>query len=70
MTTAGAAELQNTVLSAWLARAAIHIAFLPQAGNRVMVFIQWAWSYVTRQRDARLILEPQVTPIKVSGTKV
>jgi hypothetical protein len=25
---------------------------------------------VTKQRGARLILEPQVTPIKVSGTKV
>src|SRR5919197_966696 len=53
---------------AWLAWAAIHIAFLPQAGNRVMVFTQWAWSYVTKQRGSRLILEPQVTPIKVSGT--
>jgi NADH dehydrogenase len=53
---------------AWLAWAAIHVAFLPQAGNRVMVFTQWVWSYVTKQRGSRLILEPQVTPIKVSGT--
>jgi NADH dehydrogenase FAD-containing subunit len=55
---------------AWLAWAAIHIAFLPLVGNRLMVCTQWAWSYVTKQRGARLILEPQVTPIKVSGTKV
>jgi NADH:quinone reductase (non-electrogenic) len=42
---------------AWLAWAAIHIAFLPQAGNRLMVVTQWMWSYVTKQRGARLILE-------------
>jgi NADH dehydrogenase len=53
---------------AWLAWAAIHVAFLPQAGNRVMVFTQWVWSYVTKQHDSRLILESQVTPTKVSGT--
>ena len=55
---------------AWLAWAAIHMAFLPLVGNRLMVCTQWAWSYVTKQRGARLILEPQVTPIKVSGTNV
>ena len=54
---------------AWLAWAAIHIVFLPQAGNQVMVFTQWAWSYVTKQRGARLILEPRVDPAKLSGTK-
>ena len=50
---------------AWLAWAAIHIAFLPLAGNRLMVVTQWMWSYVTKQRGARLILEPHgpaVTP--------
>jgi NADH:ubiquinone reductase (H+-translocating) len=54
---------------AWLAWAAIHIAFLPQAGNRLMVFTQWAWSYVTKQGGARLILEPRGDPAKLSGTK-
>ena len=54
---------------AWLAWASIHIAFLPQAGNRIMVFTQWAWSYVTKQGGARLILEPRVDPAKLSGTK-
>jgi NADH:ubiquinone reductase (H+-translocating) len=42
---------------AWLAWAAIHIAFLPQAGNRLMVITQWMWSYITKQQGARLILE-------------
>jgi len=45
-------------LIAWLAWAAIHLAFLPAAGNRVIVLTQWAWSYVTRQQEARLILLP------------
>jgi NADH dehydrogenase FAD-containing subunit len=54
---------------AWLPWAAIHIAFLPQAGNRLMVFTQWAWSYVTKRGGARLILEPCLDPTKPSGTK-
>jgi NADH:quinone reductase (non-electrogenic) len=53
---------------AWLAWASIHIAFLPQAGNRLMVFTQWAWSYVTKQGGARLILESR-DPAQLSGTK-
>jgi NADH:ubiquinone reductase (H+-translocating) len=51
---------------AWLAWAAIHLAFLPQAGNRLMVFTQWAWSYVTKQRGSRLILGLHATPAKPS----
>jgi NADH:ubiquinone reductase (H+-translocating) len=53
----------------WLAWVAIHIAFLPQAGNKVMVVTRWVWSYVPRQRGARLILEPRVDPAKLLGTK-
>jgi NADH:ubiquinone reductase (H+-translocating) len=54
---------------AWLAWVAIHIAFLPQAGNKVTVVTRWVWSYVTRQRGSRLILEPRVDPAKLSDTK-
>ena len=54
---------------AWLAWATIHIAFLPQAGNRLTVFTQWAWNYVTKQRGARLILEPCTTPAKPADTR-
>jgi NADH:ubiquinone reductase (H+-translocating) len=63
----GRAHLSGFI--AWLAWAAIHIAFLPQAGNRLMVFTQWAWSYITKQGGARLILEPRGDPAKLSGTK-
>jgi NADH dehydrogenase len=40
---------------AWLAWLFIHILFLIQFENRVLVFFQWAWSYFTWGRTARLI---------------
>jgi NADH dehydrogenase len=40
---------------AWLAWLFIHILFLIGFQNRVLVFIQWAWSYFTYERSARLI---------------
>jgi NADH dehydrogenase len=48
---------------AWLAWAGIHIAFLPQAGNRLMVVTQWAWSYATSQQESLLILDPLPTAV-------
>jgi NADH dehydrogenase len=40
---------------AWLAWLFIHIFFLIGFQNRVLVMIQWAWSYFTYERGARLI---------------
>jgi NADH:quinone reductase (non-electrogenic) len=40
---------------AWLAWLFIHIFFLIGFRNRLLVLIQWAWSYVTFERGARLI---------------
>lgn len=40
---------------AWLAWLFIHIFFLIGFRNRLLVFIQWAWSYFTYERGARLI---------------
>lgn len=40
---------------AWLAWLFIHILFLIGFRNRLMVMIQWAWSYITYERGARLI---------------
>jgi NADH dehydrogenase len=42
---------------AWLAWLAVHIFFLIGFRNRFVVMTDWAWSYVTYQRFARLILE-------------
>jgi NADH:ubiquinone reductase (H+-translocating) len=40
---------------AWLAWLFIHILFLIGFRNRLIVMIQWAWSYITYERGARLI---------------
>ena len=40
---------------AWLAWLFVHILFLIGFRNRLLVFIQWAWSYLTYERGARLI---------------
>ena len=41
--------------TAWLAWLFVHILFLIGFRNRVLVFTQWAWSYFTYERGARLI---------------
>jgi len=40
---------------AWLAWLFVHILFLIGFRNRIIVLIQWAWSYLTYERGARLI---------------
>ena len=42
-------------LLAWIAWLTIHLMFLVQFQNRVLVLIQWAWNYTTRNSPARLI---------------
>jgi NADH dehydrogenase len=43
---------------AWLIWLFVHLMSIVQFGNRVLVFVQWGWSYFTRDRAARLITEP------------
>lgn len=55
---AGVAEIGKLELSgpiAWLAWLFIHLVFLIGFRNRLLVIIQWAWSYLTYKRGARLI---------------
>jgi NADH:quinone reductase (non-electrogenic) len=40
---------------AWQAWLFIHLMYLVQFDNRVLVLFQWAWNYFTRNRSARLI---------------
>jgi NADH dehydrogenase len=47
---------------AWLAWLFVHILFLIGFQNRVLVFIQWAWSYFTYERGARLITGSTTLP--------
>ncbi len=46
-------KLSGTI--AWLAWLFIHLMYLVQFGNRVLVLVQWAWNYLTWNRSARLI---------------
>ena len=40
---------------AWLFWLFVHLMKLVDFENRVLVFLQWGWSYLTRKRSARLI---------------
>jgi NADH dehydrogenase len=40
---------------AWLAWLFVHVMFLVGFRNRIVVLLQWAWSYVTFNKGARLI---------------
>jgi NADH dehydrogenase len=46
-------------LVAWLVWLVVHIYYLSGFQNRLLVLIQWAWSYVTFGRGARLIVDPE-----------
>src|SRR5262249_10946039 len=43
-------------LIAWLGWAFIHITFLAQLSQKISVFLQWAWLFLTGQRGSRLIV--------------
>jgi NADH dehydrogenase len=42
----------------WMAWLFIHIVYLIEFENRILVLWQWAWNYLTRNRSARLITTP------------
>ena len=48
-------RLQAWGLLAWLLWVFVHIFFLIGFRNRVIVMFEWAWSYITFQRGARVI---------------
>lgn len=62
-------ELPNgirlTGTPAWVAWLGLHLVYLMGFRNRVSVFVNWAWNYLTWDRGARLILgsgEGDLTP--------
>ncbi|HKW19161.1 MAG TPA: NAD(P)/FAD-dependent oxidoreductase [Terriglobales bacterium] len=62
---AAVAEIRKLHISgylAWLAWLFIHIFFLIGFRNRIIVLIQWAWSYFTYERGARLITGDTTLP--------
>jgi NADH dehydrogenase len=59
------AEMGNLKLSgflAWMAWLLVHIFFLIGFRNRAVVMFNWAWSYFTYERGARLITGRWLTP--------
>jgi NADH dehydrogenase len=40
---------------AWLAWGIVHVAYLIGFRNRVVVLLEWLWSYLTFKRGARVI---------------
>jgi NADH dehydrogenase len=51
-------RLHLTGVLAWLAWLLVHIFFLIGFENRMLVIVQWAWSYLSYERGARLITGP------------
>jgi NADH:ubiquinone reductase (H+-translocating) len=44
---------------AWAAWLFVHIFYLIGFKNKIFVFWQWAWSYITFKRGARLIIDKE-----------
>jgi NADH dehydrogenase len=61
------AEIGKFKLSGWIAWwiwLLIHLLNIIQFQNRVLVMMQWCWTYLTRNRSARLITEgPDAAPL-------
>ena len=66
------ADLRGIQLSgflAWLVWAVVHIAYLIGFRNRLFTLSQWAWSYLTFQPGAQIILEAPALPHAVSPSE-
>jgi NADH dehydrogenase len=48
---------------AWLAWLFVHLLYLVEFENRLLVMVQWGWNYFTRNRAARLITGPNPLPL-------
>jgi NADH dehydrogenase len=48
---------------AWFMWVFIHILYLIEFDNRILVMFQWAWNYFTRRRGARLITGKDTLPV-------
>ncbi len=47
---------------AWILWLFVHLMYLVEFQNRVMVLLQWAWHYITWNRGARIITVPPSDP--------
>lgn len=63
---AAVADLNGLQLSgfpAWLLWIFIHLAYIIEFRNRLLVMVQWAWVYFTHDRSARLITGKNPLPL-------
>jgi NADH dehydrogenase len=51
--------LRLSGFSAWVVWLFVHLMYLVEYDNRLLVFVQWAWNYFTKNRGARLITTPE-----------
>jgi NADH dehydrogenase len=52
---------------AWLTWLFVHLLNLVEFENRYLVFAQWSWNYLTRNRSARLITGDSPFPLIISS---
>ncbi len=57
-------------LPAWMAWLALHLVFLAGFRNRISVFVNWAWNYLTWDRGPRLILTPDPADDEVGSHRL
>ncbi len=50
-------------LSAWIIWLFVHLLYIVQFQNRLLVLLQWAWLYITHDRSARLITGKNPLPL-------
>lgn len=66
---AAVADLRVVYLSglpAWLAWLFIHLLYLVEFDNRLLVLIEWAYNYFTRNRGARLVTGRNPLPLPIT----
>lgn len=56
-------RIKLTGLIAWLLWSAVHLFFLIGARNRLAVYLNWAWAWLTYGRGARLITRIEVDAV-------
>lgn len=60
--------IKLTGFIAWLFWLLVHIYYLVEFDNKLVVMIQWIWNYFTRNRGARLITGKDLTaPVEVNS---
>ncbi len=62
--------IKLTGFLAWLVWSFLHIYFMIEFDNKILVFIQWAWSYFTWKRGARLITGEDLLPESTAEERI